>query len=68
MTRTPLYDTWLDEQSDPAASEADVVLGIPLGRLATPEDVAAAVSYLASDGAAYVTGITIPVDGGYTAR
>ena len=37
---------------------------IPLGRLGLPEDVAAAVAYLASPGAAYVTGTTIHVNGG----
>jgi len=40
---------------------------IPSGRFATPEDVAAAVVYLASPGAASVTGVTLPVDGGLTA-
>src|SRR4051794_5729688 len=39
---------------------------IPLGRLGTPEDVAAVVSFLASDDAAYVTGSTYFVDGGLT--
>lgn len=38
--------------------------GIPLGRPGTPEDVAAVVGFLAGDGAAYVTGITLAVDGG----
>ena len=33
-----------------------------------PSDVAAAVSYLASPGAAYVTGTTIPVEGGYISQ
>lgn len=37
---------------------------IPLGRLGTPEDIAAAVAFLASPGAAYVTGTTVHVNGG----
>jgi 3-oxoacyl-[acyl-carrier protein] reductase len=37
---------------------------VPLGRRASPADVAGAVSYLASDDAAYVTGVVLPVDGG----
>jgi 3-oxoacyl-[acyl-carrier protein] reductase len=37
---------------------------VPLGRYAAPAEVAAAVTWLASDGAAYVTGAVIPVDGG----
>ena len=37
---------------------------IPLGRLAEPEDVAAAVAYLASDDAAFLTGVCLDVDGG----
>jgi NAD(P)-dependent dehydrogenase (short-subunit alcohol dehydrogenase family) len=68
MTHTPLYDAWLARQSDPAATARDVVSQIPLGRLASPEDVAWAVLYLASDESRYVTGSTIPVDGGYTAK
>jgi 3-oxoacyl-[acyl-carrier protein] reductase len=39
---------------------------VPLGRLGTPEDVAHAVLFLASDEAAYITGTTIVVDGGQT--
>lgn len=41
-----------------------VVDGIPMGRLAEPEDVASAVEYLASPEAAYLTGVCLDVDGG----
>lgn len=41
-----------------------MLAGIPLGRLGTAQDVAAAVAFLASPGAAYVTGTTIHVNGG----
>jgi 3-oxoacyl-[acyl-carrier protein] reductase len=46
------------------ARRSDIVAQVPLGRMATPEEVAAAVLWLASEGAAYVTGAVIPVDGG----
>jgi 3-oxoacyl-[acyl-carrier protein] reductase len=46
------------------ARRAAIVEQVPLQRLATPEEVAAAVTWLASDAAGYVTGAVIPVDGG----
>jgi NAD(P)-dependent dehydrogenase (short-subunit alcohol dehydrogenase family) len=39
----------------------------PLGRVGEPEDIAAAVAYLASSDAAWVTGVLLPVDGGLLA-
>ena len=41
---------------------------IPLGRIGNPEDIAGPAMFLASDMARYVTGVTLPVDGGYLAR
>jgi 3-oxoacyl-[acyl-carrier protein] reductase len=46
--------------------EEDVAAGYPMARLGDPDDVAAAVAYLASDDAAWVTGQVLTVDGGLT--
>ncbi|WP_138732587.1 SDR family oxidoreductase [Modestobacter excelsi] len=41
---------------------------MPLGRWATEEDIAAPIVFLLSDGAAMISGVSLPIDGGYTAR
>ncbi|MFO0995274.1 MAG: SDR family NAD(P)-dependent oxidoreductase [Alphaproteobacteria bacterium] len=52
-------------RSDPA--RLAYMLGLhPLGRLGEPEDIAGAAFFLASDDARWVTGVALPVDGGYT--
>ncbi len=53
--------------ADPAL-KADILSRIPLGHLGVPDDVAAAVVFLASDEARMITGHTLLVDGGWTAR
>ncbi|MCI0632540.1 MAG: SDR family oxidoreductase, partial [Actinobacteria bacterium] len=48
----------------PEAQRGQLLAQIPLGRLGRPEDVAAAVLFLASPGAGYITGATLHVNGG----
>ncbi len=67
LTTTPLVQAWLSEQDNPEVFAANIAKTIPQGRFATPEEVAAAIAYLAADESAHVTGASIPVDGGYTA-
>ena len=55
---TPMTDVLSDEQ------RAGLLAGIPAGRLGAPADIAAAVAYLASQEASYVTGATVHVNGG----
>jgi NAD(P)-dependent dehydrogenase (short-subunit alcohol dehydrogenase family) len=54
------------ERLDEPAFLQDVLARIPIGRVGTTTDVAAAVIYLASDAAGLVTGSVLPVDGGWT--
>lgn len=57
---------------DPGADTEDLMGGFialtPLQRAATPAEIAGVVAFLACDDAGFVTGVTIPVDGGQTAR
>lgn len=68
MTRTPLYEEWISSFDDPDEKSAEVASAIPLGRIAEPQDVAAVVAFLASPEASYLTGASIPVEGGYLAK
>ena len=48
-----------------AEIRAQIVAGIPVGRLGSPADIARAVAFLAADEAGYITGANLPVNGGY---
>jgi NAD(P)-dependent dehydrogenase (short-subunit alcohol dehydrogenase family) len=69
VLRTPLREPLLDQLSatkgiSRQAASDEFVAGIPLGRPQTPEDIGAAVTFLASDRAKEITGVALDVSGG----
>lgn len=65
VIRTPMVERFT--RGDPEA-EAQLVASEPVGRMGAPEEVAAAVLWLCSDAASFVTGHAMAVDGGFVAR
>ena len=61
---SPSLEQRIASFQDPAAARKAFIGRQPMGRLGTPEEIAAVVVYLASDAAAFTTGTTIVVDGG----
>jgi NAD(P)-dependent dehydrogenase (short-subunit alcohol dehydrogenase family) len=71
LTETPMMNGFIGRSGDPAEREANgqkYLTAIPLGRFGHAKDVAQAALWLASDESEYVTGVALPVDGGYTCR
>jgi NAD(P)-dependent dehydrogenase (short-subunit alcohol dehydrogenase family) len=60
-----MVDTEMARTDIGLADEAALAAGVPLGRAATPEDVADAITFLCSDEARFISGTSLLVDGGY---
>src|SRR6201988_5245711 len=60
---TPIFDSWQQGEALTKMKD-DLAKNVPLGRLGDPDEIAKAVSFLASDEASYVAGIELYVDGG----
>jgi dihydroanticapsin dehydrogenase len=67
LTATPIIEASFQRKEDPEAYRAQREGQIPLQRLATPEEIADAILFMASSESSYITGAVLPVDGGYTA-
>ena len=65
--KTELNRDVIDKAPDPAAKEREIASAYPLRRLGTPDDVAYAALYLASDASSWVTGACLILEGGLTA-
>jgi len=61
---TRMLTDWFAAQPDPAAARRKFLGAIPVGRIGTPEDVAALALFLASDEAGFLSGAAIALDGG----
>jgi len=65
---TTIWDRFLAAAPDPAKLEADIMALQPMQRLGTSRDIAQSALFFASDEASWITGATLTVDGGITAR
>jgi NAD(P)-dependent dehydrogenase (short-subunit alcohol dehydrogenase family) len=68
VVMTPLVRSFIENAVDPVEMRQRMNSFNPMPGIVQPEDVASVVAFLASDDARWITGVTIPIDGGYTAR
>ena len=61
---TPIFSSVIQNEEEIEQIKASLVASVPMGRMGSPDEVAKAVSFLASDDSSYVTGIELFVDGG----
>lgn len=60
LTRTPTIEAFMAEKY-----KQEIIADTPLGRMAEPEEVAGVITFLASDEASFITGVALPVSGGW---
>ncbi|UOQ56658.1 SDR family oxidoreductase [Leucobacter allii] len=66
---TPLIAGLLGvEGAELEAAKAELAAPIPFGRLARPEEIAAGIAFLLSDDAGFITGVSLPIDGGFLTK
>lgn len=65
---TPLVEHFVQNSDDPDQMRKAMNSMNPMPGMPSPEDVAAATLFLASHEARFITGVALPIDGGYTAR
>lgn len=68
MVDTDMYWNFIKSSENSDTLHAYVVHSHPLGRIGKPEDIANGALFLASDEANWITGVILPIDGGFTAR
>jgi len=71
LSETPMKKGFIGRSGDPeemAANERKLLAAIPMARFGQAQEMADAALWLASDESSYVTGVALPVDGGYTCR
>lgn len=65
---TPMLEAFFEQLPDPQQARGSFAAAQPLGRLARPEECAAVALFLSSERASFITGVALPVDGGFTAE
>jgi NAD(P)-dependent dehydrogenase (short-subunit alcohol dehydrogenase family) len=61
---TPIFDNISQTEEEINQIKANLVAAVPIGRMGSPDEIAKAVSFLASDDSSYITGIELCADGG----
>jgi 3-oxoacyl-[acyl-carrier protein] reductase len=65
----PIETEMFRQNVAPGSEREDAFVSlIPMRRLGRPQEIAAAIAFLASDESSFITGVALPVDGGVTAR